>query len=124
MLVQDNLDLCCQVIEKAAGERAQREIDERLQNAYAARARAKAAGQPYADAAVMQGRFPSACRRCCLPAAAGSGRAGGWGDCVPAELWLMNRALHATGSLHPKPAARTAALQAPCPRRCAPAPAS
>ena len=44
MLVQDNLDLCCQVIEKAAGERAQREIDERLQNAYAARARAKAAG--------------------------------------------------------------------------------
>lgn len=48
----------CQVIEKAAGERAQREIDERLQGAYAARARAKAAGQPFADTSVMQGRFP------------------------------------------------------------------
>jgi CCR4-NOT transcription complex subunit 1 len=60
MLVADNLDLCCQVIEKAAGERAQREIDERLQGAYAARARAKAAGQPFADTSVMQGRFPGA----------------------------------------------------------------
>ena len=44
MLVTDNLDVCCQVIEKAASERAQREVDERLQGAYAARARAKAAG--------------------------------------------------------------------------------
>lgn len=60
MLVADNLDLCCQVIEKAAGERAQREIDERLQGAYAARVRAKAAGQPYADAALLGGRFPGA----------------------------------------------------------------
>ncbi len=60
MLVADNLDLCCQVIEKAAGERAQREIDERLQGAYAARVRAKAAGQPFADAALLGGRFPGA----------------------------------------------------------------
>ncbi|KAL4458253.1 hypothetical protein ABPG75_013118 [Micractinium tetrahymenae] len=60
MLVADNLDLCCQVIEKAAGERAQREIDERLQGAYAARVRAKAAGQPFADTALLGGRFPGA----------------------------------------------------------------
>jgi CCR4-NOT transcription complex subunit 1 len=58
MLVADNLDLCCQVIEKAAGERAQREIDERLAGAYSARARTKAAGQPFVDASLMQGRFP------------------------------------------------------------------
>lgn len=62
MLVADNLDLCCQVIEKAAGERAQREIDERLGGAYAARARAKAAGQQFVDGALMQGRFPGGCR--------------------------------------------------------------
>ena len=48
------------MIEKAAGERAQREIDERLQGAYAARARAKQAGQPFADAALLNCRFPSA----------------------------------------------------------------
>lgn len=60
MLVADNLDLCCQVIEKAAGERAQREIDERLQGAYAGRARAKAAGQQFADTALLGGRFPGA----------------------------------------------------------------
>lgn len=60
LLVNDNLDLCCQVIERAAGERAQRELDERLASAYAARARAKAAGQQFADASQLQGRFPAA----------------------------------------------------------------
>jgi CCR4-NOT transcription complex subunit 1 len=64
LLVGDNLDLCCQVVERAAGDRAQREADERLAGAYAARARAKAAGQPFADAERLAGRFPAA-----LPAA-------------------------------------------------------
>ena len=60
MLVGDNLDLCCQVVEKAASERAQREIDERLQGAYASRARAKAVGQQFVDTALVSGRFPAA----------------------------------------------------------------
>lgn len=60
LLVSDNLDLCCQVVEKATGDRAQREIDERLTPAYAARARAKAAGQQFVDASQLSGRFPAA----------------------------------------------------------------
>jgi hypothetical protein len=64
MLVGDNLDLCCQVIEKAAAERAQREIDERLQPSYNARIRAKQAGQQFVDSAQLQGRFPGARRAC------------------------------------------------------------
>lgn len=58
LLVNDNLDLCCSVIERAAGEKAQRELDERLGAAYSARARAKAAGQPFVQQ--LQGRFPAA----------------------------------------------------------------
>lgn len=60
LLVNDNLDLCCQVIERASGERAQREIDERMGPANAARTRAKAAGQQYVDTSYLQGRFPAA----------------------------------------------------------------
>lgn len=59
MLANDNLDLCCQIVERAAGDRAQKELDERLAVSYAARARAKAAGQVYQDAAQLQGRFPA-----------------------------------------------------------------
>jgi CCR4-NOT transcription complex subunit 1 len=59
LLVSDNLDLCCQVIEKAAGERAQREIDERLAPAYTARARAKTANQAFVDQSQFKGRFPA-----------------------------------------------------------------
>lgn len=60
LLAADNLDICCQVIERAAVDRAQREIDERLAGAYAARVRAKAAGQPFSDPTQVQGRFPAA----------------------------------------------------------------
>lgn len=58
MLANDNLDLCCQIVERAAGDRAQKELDERLAGAYAARARAKAANQLFQDASQLQGRFP------------------------------------------------------------------
>ena len=59
MLANDNLDLCCQIVERAAGDRAQKELDERLAGAYAVRARAKAAGQPFQDASQLQSRFPA-----------------------------------------------------------------
>ena len=60
ILVNDNLDLCCQIVERAAGDRAQKELDERLAGAFTVRARAKAAGQPFQDASQLQGRFPAA----------------------------------------------------------------
>ena len=60
LLVSDNLDVCSQVIERAAADRAQRELDERLQGAYNARIRAKSSGQRFADPNYLQGRFPSA----------------------------------------------------------------
>ena len=47
MLANDNLDLCCQIVERAAGDRAQKELDERLAGGYTARARAKTAGQSF-----------------------------------------------------------------------------
>ncbi|KAK9843414.1 hypothetical protein WJX81_000935 [Elliptochloris bilobata] len=62
VLMNDNLELGCTFIEKAATDKAIREIDERLLPAYQARAKAKAAGQPFFDAAVLSGsaRFPRA----------------------------------------------------------------
>jgi hypothetical protein len=112
------------VIEKAAGERAQREIDERLAGAYAARARAKAAGQPFVDGNAMHGRFPGGCR---LEGGPGGGAASACccrccevphmpppqlPPCVPPTSPHMP-------ALPPGPLP-----QAPCPTRCAPAPGS
>lgn len=62
LLVSDNLDLCCQIVEKAAGERSQRELDERLAPSYSARAKARSAGQVFKDSSFTEGQFPS-----CLP---------------------------------------------------------
>lgn len=59
LLVSDNLDLCCQIIEKAAGERSQRELDERLAPSYSARAKARAAGQVFKDPAFRDGQLPA-----------------------------------------------------------------
>ena len=39
LLVQDNLDLACQAVEKAAMDRAAVEVDESFNNAYEARRR-------------------------------------------------------------------------------------
>lgn len=60
VVVSDNLDLCCQIIEKAAGERSQRELDERLAPSYSARAKARASGQAFRDRAYTEGQFPAA----------------------------------------------------------------
>ena len=60
VVVSDNLDLCCQIIEKAAGERSQRELDDRLAQSYAARAKARASGQAFRDRAFTEGQFPAA----------------------------------------------------------------
>ena len=60
VVVSDNLDLCCQIIEKAAGERSQRELDERLAQSYSARAKARAAGEKFIDRAFTEGQFPAA----------------------------------------------------------------
>ena len=59
VVVSDNLDLCCQIIEKAAGERSQRELDDRLAQSYAARAKARASGQAFRDRAFTEGQFPA-----------------------------------------------------------------
>ena len=59
LLVSDNLDLCCQIIEKAAGERSQRELDERLAPSYSARAKARAAGQVFRDPSFSESQYPT-----------------------------------------------------------------
>ena len=59
LLVTDNLDLCCQIIEKAAGGRSQRELDERLASSYSARAKAKATGAVFRDPMFSDAKFPS-----------------------------------------------------------------
>ena len=50
----------CTVIEKAATEKAVRDIDDRLAPAVAARQKAKAVGQQFFDATRVAGRFPTA----------------------------------------------------------------
>lgn len=59
LLVTDNLDLCCQIIEKAAGERAKRELDDRLSPSYSLRVKATASGQAFRDPAFVEGKFPA-----------------------------------------------------------------
>ncbi|PNH04056.1 CCR4-NOT transcription complex subunit 1 [Tetrabaena socialis] len=61
VLVNDNLDLGCTLIEKAATDKAVRDIDKSLQAAYEERAKARAAGKPWVDAAAFHStgaRFP------------------------------------------------------------------
>ena len=58
----DNLELGCALIEKAASEKAIRDIDESLAAAAMVRQKHREAGinQPFFDTAVMQGRYPAA----------------------------------------------------------------
>ncbi|KXZ45953.1 hypothetical protein GPECTOR_49g537 [Gonium pectorale] len=61
VLVNDNLDLGCTLIERAATDKAVRDIDKSLQAAYDERAKARAAGKPWVDAAAFHSagsRFP------------------------------------------------------------------
>lgn len=58
MIATDNLDLGCTIFEKAATEKAIREMDERLIQQYASRAKAKSNNQPFFDQSQLQGRFP------------------------------------------------------------------
>jgi CCR4-NOT transcription complex subunit 1 len=58
----DNLELGCALIEKAASEKAIRDIDESLAAAVMVRQKHRESGinQPFFDTAVMQGRYPAA----------------------------------------------------------------
>ena len=56
----DNAELGCALIEKAASDRAVREVDERLAGAVAARASARAAGAPWAGDPAPAGGVPPA----------------------------------------------------------------
>lgn len=58
IIAQDNLDLGCTIIEKAATDKAVRDIDERLMPVYQMRQKAKATGQPFYDQN-MESRIPS-----------------------------------------------------------------
>lgn len=64
MLVNDNLELGCSIIERAATDKAVRDIDKSLATAYEARATARARGQPFYERALyaqsQSGRFPAA----------------------------------------------------------------
>lgn len=64
MLVTDNLELGCSIIERAATDKAVRDIDKSLATAYEARATARARGQPFYERALyaqsQAGRFPAA----------------------------------------------------------------
>lgn len=58
MIATDNLDLGCTIFEKAATEKAIREIDERLIQQYNNRVKAKGSNQPFYDQSQLHGRFP------------------------------------------------------------------
>ncbi|KAF5831048.1 CCR4-Not complex component, Not1-domain-containing protein [Dunaliella salina] len=58
VVVADNLDLGCVVIERAATEKAVRDVDKLLAGAYEERAKARAMGKHFADDSAFQGRFP------------------------------------------------------------------
>lgn len=64
MLVSDNLELGCAIIERAATDKAVRDIDKSLASGYEARQAARARGQSFYEHAVFQqqqaGRFPAA----------------------------------------------------------------
>ncbi|KAJ3553574.1 hypothetical protein NM688_g3537 [Phlebia brevispora] len=62
LLVQDNLDIACQAVEKAAMDRAAVEVDESFANAYEVRRRHRETrlGQPFWDPAIPQSHFAGA----------------------------------------------------------------
>lgn len=64
LLVNDNLDLGCTIIERAATDKAVRDIDKSLAQAYEARAAARQRGVDFYQRSVMQqqaaGPFPAA----------------------------------------------------------------
>ncbi|MEW5319837.1 MAG: hypothetical protein WDW38_010962 [Sanguina aurantia] len=72
VVVNDNLDLGCTLIERAATEKAVRDIDKSLAAAFQERAKARAAGKPFVDASPFHGRcallrhvaMPLACLLC------------------------------------------------------------
>lgn len=54
----DNLELGCMLIEKAATEKAIRDVDESMANAIQARRKHRETGQPFVDPATQKGRYP------------------------------------------------------------------
>ena len=63
MIATDNLDLGCTIFEKAATEKAIREIDERLIQQYTSRAKAKNSNQQFFDQSQLQVQQLLAARR-------------------------------------------------------------
>ena len=55
MVVADNVDLGCVVVERAAMEKAARDVDKLLATPYEERVKARAQGKPFADDSVFQG---------------------------------------------------------------------
>eukprot|EP00210_Caulerpa_lentillifera_P003605 g3440.t1 len=63
MVIADNLDLGCTIIEKASTDKAVKEVDERLLPYYQSRQKARAANTPFYDMSIFSknnGRFPAA----------------------------------------------------------------
>lgn len=58
IIVGDNIDLGCSVIERAATEKATRDVDKLLQPHYDERAIARAQGKPFVDSSSSHCRFP------------------------------------------------------------------
>ncbi|CAM9216626.1 unnamed protein product, partial [Ectocarpus fasciculatus] len=54
----DNLELGCMLIEKAATEKAVRDVDESMASAIQARRKHRETGQPFVDPAILKGRYP------------------------------------------------------------------
>jgi CCR4-NOT transcription complex subunit 1 len=54
----DNLELGCMLIEKAATEKAIRDVDERMAPAIQARRKHRETGQPFVDPAIQKNRYP------------------------------------------------------------------
>lgn len=63
MIATDNLDLGCTIFEKAATEKAIREIDERLIQQYTSRAKAKNSNQQFFDQSQLQVQHSLAAHR-------------------------------------------------------------
>ncbi|CAD7696161.1 unnamed protein product [Ostreobium quekettii] len=62
IVINDNLDLGCTIIERASTDKAIKEVDERLLPFYQSRQKARAAGTPFYDMSIFTkggGRFPA-----------------------------------------------------------------
>ncbi len=56
VVVQDNLENCCQVFERAATDKAVRDVDKQLQDKYDERVNARKVGRPFqGDASAFHG---------------------------------------------------------------------